>query len=178
MLLFITGLVTNFFGWYCDFAESRTKLWYGKKEGNALFRGKDGQMVAWKTILIFLLVEIGGAVAIYFLVPDHNALSAFCWSLVMGAGHFIIARRNIGRSKKNRIAQKELRVQLQNYTDQPAEILAESALLRKVTIRQNKMFLALIPWITGTTRFALAVNLIEWAKLTDETAIWHDLKYE
>lgn len=188
-MLFI-AIAINFFGWFMDFDESRRKLWYGKSEGNSLFRGKDGQMVAWKAILVFLVAEIGVGLLIYFLLPyakgtgQTDAIGGYgmlTWCAAMGTVHFFTARKNIARSKAQRVKQKAERERLKNFTDLPAEILADDPkFVKAIEARNGFMYHELFPWIIGTDRLDLAYEVIEWAKLpeSDQKAIWGDLRYE
>lgn len=190
ILYYFIALGWNAFAWFLDFDESRRKVWYGKSEGNALYRGKDGQMIAWKAVAVFLVLEAGVGIALSLLIPylkgdgqsdDIGYYAMLCWCGAIGLLHFLIARKNIARSKTQRVKQRAERERLKNFTDLPVEILADDLKFVKAIEKRNGFYYhELFPWILGTDRIDLAYEILDWARLPedDQLIIWGDLKYD
>ena len=187
MFFWLIALGANFFGWWCDFDESRRKAFYGKQEGNLFFRTDKGQLNVTKAVIIFATIEIG--VSVFLALFLHHAkgegqsdsigyYAGACWNAAFAILHYLTARKNIKRSKENRIKQIARRVEWQSQEWTTDEFAMKY--LRSVRGNDGESFLLLFAWIRVPEGFdqlhRLATALIDWSRLPDAQA-WPDKKY-
>lgn len=188
MIFWLIGLAANFYGWWCDFDESRRKKYYGKQEGNLFFRANNGQIKVWKCILIFGLVEILPSVVMMLFLhhakgeDQSNNIGYYagaCWNAAFAILHYITARSNIKRSKERRKLQRAKLAEWQSK-EWTREEFARTY-LNSTRGNDGDTFLLLFAWIRvptlsnyEETLYTLADALIAWSK----TGVFPDTKYD
>lgn len=66
MILAIIGIAVQAFGWFRDFTKTKEGISIGLKEGNKMFRNKDGSLNVMKAVLLGIGLEYGIAIGAYF----------------------------------------------------------------------------------------------------------------
>ena len=183
-------MALNFYGWFCDFDESRRKQFYGKQEGNLFFRGAKGQLNVTKAVIIFVLVELAPSIVMMLFLhyakgeDQSNNIGYYggaCWNAAFALLHYLTFRSNVKRSKANRIKQIAMRKEWQSQEWTLLEFATKYLKLTKGN--DGETFLPLFAWIRvlnqpvwQDTLFSLSRALIDWSKLPDEQA-WPDKKF-
>ena len=186
MIFWLIGIAANFYGWFCDFDESRRKQYYGKQEGNLFFRAKNGQLNVPKAVVIFALVEMLPSVLLALFLhyakgegqsDSIGYWAGACWNAAFAVLHYLTARKNIKKSKENRVKQIARRAEWQAREWTPEEF--SQRYLKTVKGNDGEEFLVLFAWIRATPsegKLTLAQMLIDWSRVPEDQA-WPDKKY-
>jgi hypothetical protein len=180
------GLVLFAYGWgWCDYRESSVRHYYGREEGNKLFRAPDGSFETGKAVAISLPIYLLVAFGVYFAgnrfkgeTQDYNvgAFAAAAWLAGIGLVHGGIGWHNAGKDAAHRRdKQFVVREAFKRNVDDPANIQIRNF----ATDSEGRLYLKSLPWIRGASVEQLKLRLLEWAAIpeTEPKKIWVDLKY-